>query len=98
MGFWRNSPTRLQSKEPPTQDEPAPDLEVENGPNKNNQLPVVVNVAICEAQNQTDPGKEDRQTTQRLILPSLQVVLERGAKIELEALVYVLLDVMILET
>ena len=42
-----------------------------------------MNVAICEAQNPTDAEKEeDRQTIQRL-----QVVLERGEKVEVEALV-----------
>ena len=57
-----------------------------------------MNVAICEVQNQTDADKEDRQTIQGLIPPLLQVVLERGEKVELEALVYVLSGVMILET
>ena len=47
-----------------------------------------MNVAICEAQNQTDAEKEDRQTIQRRI-PSLhQVILERGEKVEVEALVF----------
>ena len=45
-------------------------------------------VAICEAQNQTDAEKEEvRQTIRRLIPPLLQVVLERGEKVEVKALV-----------
>ena len=44
-------------------------------------------MAICEAQNQTDAEKEDRQTIQRLIPPLLHVVLEKGEKVEVEALV-----------
>ena len=44
-----------------------------------------MNRAICEAQKQTDAEKEeDRQTIQRLIPSLLQVVLERGEKVEVE--------------
>ena len=59
-----------------------------------------MNVAICEAQNQTDAEKEEeRQNTLRLILPFIQVVDKRGEKrieVELEALVCVVLDVITL--
>ena len=83
---WRNSRTRLQSQEPPTQEQPASDLEVENETEQEQST-----TSSCERSNMRSlesnqrKKEEDCQTTQRLVLPLLQVVLERGEKIEPEA-------------